>query len=104
MVVYARDSLGVPVEIIDDEAPAVITKTYDDKPIHEDETYLEHETYVKERDGFSVETNCLFEEDIYRYIQTLHPKNLLEMICKLDKEEIVKLADMKEVKPLYADD
>lgn len=103
MTTYARDSFGVPIEIIEPE-PAVVERTFDDRPVHEDETYLQHEAYVKKRDNFIVETNCLFEEDVYRYIETLHPKNLIEMLSKLDREEIMALADMKEVKPLYADD
>lgn len=99
MTVYARDRFGAPIEIIDYEAPVVIAKTYDDKPIHEDESYLEHLAYVSKRDSLILEPHYLFEEDVYSYVQTLHRKDLIEIINQLEPTEIIELAQMEEIQP-----
>lgn len=91
---YSHDSLGAPIEIVDDE-PTEVGKTFKDQPIHDDEKVLTHEAFVS-KSGEWV-TNYLFEDDIQEYVKTLERDDLLEILSNMDVKEIKEAANMEEV-------
>lgn len=91
---YSYDSLGAPIEIEDDE-PEKVGITFKGQDIHEDEQVLTHKAFVS--GGIEWVTNYLFEDDIYDYIKFLEREDLMEILEKIDVEDIKAAADMKEV-------
>lgn len=90
---YSYDSLGAPIEIIDDELEKVGI-TFKGQDIHEDEQVLTHKAFV----SGSIEwiTNYLFEDDIQEYVKTLERDDLLEILSNMDVKEIKEAANMEE--------
>lgn len=95
MAIYARDSLGVPVEIIDDEAPGIVGITFNGKDIEEDEEFLSHEAECEVNNKLEWRNRYLKEEDIYEYIRTLRRNDLIEALEKLDTRELIDVFQME---------
>lgn len=95
MAIYTRDSLGVPVEIIDDEAPEVVGVTFNAKDIYEDEEFLSHEAECEINNKLEWRNRYLKEEDIYEYIRTLRRNDLIEALEKLDTRELIDVFQME---------
>lgn len=95
MATYARDSLGVPVEIIDDEAPEVVAMTFNGKDIVEDEEFLSHEAECEINNKLVWRNRYLKEQDIYEYIRTLRRNDLIEALDKLDVKELIDVFQME---------
>lgn len=91
---YSYDSLGAPIEIVDDELEKVGI-TFKGQDIHEDEQVLTHKAFIS--NGTEWVTNYLFEDDIQDYIKTLERDDLLEILSNMDVKEIKEAADMEEV-------
>ena len=93
-VKYSYDSLGAPIEIIDDE-PAKVGITWNGQDIREDEQVLSHKAFIS--GGIEWITQYLFEDDIYEYIKSLEREDLIEILEKIDVQDIKDAADMEEV-------
>ena len=91
---YSYDSLGVPIEIVDDE-PEKVGVTFKGQDIYDDEKVLTHKAFVS--GGIEWVNNYLFEDDIQDYIKTLERDDLLEILSNMDVKEIKEAADMEEV-------
>lgn len=91
---YTRDSLGVPIEIINDDTRVVAT-TFNGKDIAEDEEFLVHEAECLDNRNLVWKDRYLKENDIYDYVKTLRRNDLIEALEKLDKRELIDIFQME---------
>lgn len=94
MISYARDSLGVPIEIINDE-PEIVATTFDGQSVVEDEEFLVHEAERLVNDKLVWKDRYLKETDIYEYIKTLRRNDLIEALERLDTKELIDVFQME---------
>lgn len=101
MATYARDSLGVPVEIIKDDQEEqedneqIVATTFNGKKIYEDEEFLSHEAECEINNKLEWRNRYLKEKDIYEYIRTLRRNDLIEALEKLDTRELIDVFQME---------
>lgn len=93
---YSYDSLGAPIEIVDDE-PEKVGETFNKKNIYKGDEVLKFETLRKNRGKYIWQEEYLFEDDIIGYIETLKPSEWLEFLKNMDVKEIKEAANMEEV-------
>lgn len=96
MTIYAYDSLGAAVDIIDD-SPTIIGKTFDGKEIQEGEHVLKHTKLCCIGNRIRTKNCLIFEENIHDYLETLQKEELLEILGDIGTKELIRASGMEEV-------
>lgn len=96
MTIYAYDSLGAAIDIIDD-SPTIIGITFDGKDIQEGDHVLKHTQLSRMGNCIRTKDCLLFEEDIHDYIETLEKEELIEILSDISNKELIRASGMEEV-------